>query len=78
MYVFYDGYRYYDALGTSGTYPLPPGNVIVTYPPPGYAPPSAYVPPPNTYRPPHRYRSPPPEWYHPAGSRAARSDAPSK
>lgn len=64
-YVFYDGYRYYDALGTPGTYPLPPQNIVVTYPPSNYVPPSYYVPPPNTYRPPSRY-VPPPRGYHTA------------
>lgn len=64
-YVYYDGYRYYDALGTPGTYPLPPSTVIVTYPPRTYAPPSYYVPPYNTYAPPRGY-VPPPQNYHTA------------
>jgi len=62
-YVFYDGYRYYDALGTPGTYPLPPQNIVISYPPSSYVPPSYYVPPRNTYAPPPRYQAAPPNYH---------------
>ena len=63
VYVFYDGTRYYDALGTPGSYPLPPQNIVITYPPYGYVPPSAYYAPPNLYYPPRSYVSPPPDYH---------------
>ncbi len=53
VYVYYDGYRYWDATGLPGTYPEPPSGLF------SYAPPYGYVPP-SDYRPPHgRYHSPP-------------------
>jgi hypothetical protein len=76
VYVFYDGYRYYDALGAAGTYPLPPRDIIITYPPPTYVPPSAYRPPRGTYYAPHRYSSPPQRWHEavPANNRGYYAD----
>ena len=65
MYVFYDGDPVLRRAGHAGSYPLPPRDVYVTYPPRGYVPPSSYRPPPNAYQPPPRYVPPPPGWYDP-------------
>ncbi len=58
VYVYYDGYRYWDATGMHGAYPVPAPDVICYAPPYGYVPPSNFRPPRGTYRAPHGYRSP--------------------
>lgn len=63
VYVYYDGYRYYDALGTPDTYPLPPVGLAITFPPPSYVPPSYYRAPLGAFTPPYEYRSPPHYWH---------------
>lgn len=63
VYVYYDGNRYWDALGTPDTYPLPSRGVYVTYPPRSYVAPTTYRFPVGRFRPPGYYRSPPANWH---------------
>src|SRR5688572_7866525 len=57
VYVYYDGYRYWDATGMPGAYPVPPTHIDCYGPPPGYVPPSAYRAERGRYKPPRNYRS---------------------